>query len=108
MLFHLHALFDALFNIIPLGTDLDKIDPTLSRMYQELSWDEDAERSLEAVLERMPVLTRISAAKQLRDSAERAARGAGEERVTLDQFTRTSHANGASASPRVQASEGPA
>ena len=81
------ALFDALFNILPLGTELDKVDATLSRMpsreHDALPWDEAAERALEAVLDAMPVLTRISGAKQLRDAVERAARAAGEARVTV-------------------------
>jgi chlorophyllide a reductase subunit Z len=79
-----NALFDALFNIIPLGTELDKVEATPSRAkgHEELPWDESAERSLDAVLETMPVLTRISAAKQLRDSVEHAARRAGETRIT--------------------------
>jgi chlorophyllide a reductase subunit Z len=83
-----NALFDALFNILPLGTELDKVDPTPSRMHTELTWDEDAERSLQMTLETMPVLTRISAAKALRDAAERDARGAGEERVTISRVAR--------------------
>jgi chlorophyllide a reductase subunit Z len=85
-----NALFDALFNILPLGTDLDKVDPTPSRMHQELPWDADAERALDVALEAMPVLTRISAAKQLRDSAERAARQAGERRVTAARVIKES------------------
>jgi chlorophyllide a reductase subunit Z len=76
-----NALFDALFNIIPLGTELDKIDPTPSRA--SLPWTESAERALAQALETMPVLTRISAAKQLRDDAERRARELGLDSVTL-------------------------
>jgi len=76
-----NALFDALFNIIPLGTELDKIDPTPSRA--SLPWTEAAERALAQALETMPVLTRISAAKQLRDDAERRAREVGLDSVTL-------------------------
>ena len=82
-----NSMFDALFNILPLGTDLDKVDPTPARVHQELPWDEAAERTLDAALEAMPVLTRISAAKGLRDAAEQAARRAGETRVTATMVT---------------------
>ncbi len=77
-----NALFDVLFNILPLGTELDKVDPTPARLHQQLPWDEAAELSVDAVLQTLPVLTRISAAKHLRDGAERAAREQGAERVT--------------------------
>ena len=78
-----NALFDALFNILPLGSELDKIEPTPSRRLRELSWDEDAKRRLDELVDAEPVLTRISAAKRLRDGAERAARRAGDDHVTL-------------------------
>jgi chlorophyllide a reductase subunit Z len=84
-----NALFDALFHILPLGTELDKVDPTPSRLHQELPWDIAAEQALEAILETQPVLTRISAAKRLRDSAEHDARQAGEERVSVARLFRS-------------------
>jgi chlorophyllide a reductase subunit Z len=80
-----NALFDALFNILPLGTELDKVDATPARLHEQLAWDEAAEFSLDAVLQTLPVLTRISGAKHLRDAAEAAARQAGVSRVTIEQ-----------------------
>jgi chlorophyllide a reductase subunit Z len=77
-----NALFDALFNILPLGTELDKVEATHARLHEELPWDDAAKAALDELLESQPVLVRISAAKRLRDAAERATRRAGEERVT--------------------------
>jgi 3,8-divinyl chlorophyllide a/chlorophyllide a reductase subunit Z len=75
-----NALFDALFNILPLGTELDKVDPTPVRAVSP--WDSEAQTALEEYLQTQPFLVRISAAKQLRDRAERDARAAGELRIT--------------------------
>ncbi|MFO0736497.1 MAG: chlorophyllide a reductase subunit Z [Labilithrix sp.] len=77
-----NALFDALFHMLPLGKDLDKVDPTPSRLHEELPWDEAAEQALSSLVDTFPVLTRISAAKRLRDAAEIAARQSGERRIT--------------------------
>lgn len=77
-----NALFDALFHILPLGTDLDRIDPTPAKHLAELAWERSAEDALEAALERHPVLVRISAARRLRDGAERDARRRGDLHVT--------------------------
>ncbi len=84
-----NALFDALFNILPLGTELDKVDATPARLHREIARDDDAKRLLDDLVEATPVLVRISAAKKLRDAAEREARRGGDERVTT---TRVEHA----------------
>jgi chlorophyllide a reductase subunit Z len=81
-----NALFDALFNILPLASQLDKAEPTLARIERELAWDEAAKTDLDAVVERAPVLVRISMAKRIRDAAERAARRAGEPSVTPERL----------------------
>ncbi|MBS0374673.1 MAG: chlorophyllide a reductase subunit Z [Proteobacteria bacterium] len=83
-----NALFDALFNVLPLGTELDRVDRTPSRLHEEIPWNEDARAALDRIVEREPVLVRISAAKRLRDLIERAARGAGEGRVTESRVAR--------------------
>ena len=81
-----NALFDALFNILPLGSELDKVDPTPSRLHQELPWSEDAQQMFEQLVSAKPVLVRISAAKRLRDSAERAARLAADDEITVEHL----------------------
>ena len=78
-----NALFDALFNILPLASALDRVEATPSRLHRELAWDDDAKRRLDEMLEDHPVLVRISAAKRIRDAAEREARKVGQERVTV-------------------------
>ncbi len=79
-----NALFDALFHILPLGTDLDKVDPTPARGEAQLAWDDDAKTKLDRLVEAQPVLVRISAAKRMRDTAERTARSRGADTVTAD------------------------
>jgi chlorophyllide a reductase subunit Z len=83
-----NALFDALFHIIPLAADLDRVEATPARPQREIGWDEDAREALDELVELEPVLTRISAAKRLRDEAERRARVAGESRVRRAQVGR--------------------
>jgi len=81
-----NGLFDALFNILPLGTDLDRIDSTLARDARELVWSSDAKRQLDDLVALEPVLVRISAAKKLRDTAEANARRAGSETVGIEHL----------------------
>jgi chlorophyllide a reductase subunit Z len=77
-----NALFDALFHILPLGSDLDRADATPAITRAELPWSDEAQTALATLLEANPVLTRISAAKRLRDAAERNARVEGLDVVT--------------------------
>ncbi|MEN9500655.1 MAG: chlorophyllide reductase subunit [Pseudomonadota bacterium] len=82
-----NALFDALFHILPLGTDLDKVDPTPARAGE--AWDDAAVEMLDARVENEPFLLRISAAKRLREQVEREARAAQEPRVTAERVAKT-------------------
>jgi chlorophyllide a reductase subunit Z len=79
-----NSLFDALFHILPLGTELDKVDPTPARSLAELTWETAAKVRLDQLVEAQPVLVRISAAKRMRDAAERTARQRGAAIVTAD------------------------
>jgi chlorophyllide a reductase subunit Z len=82
-----NALFDALFHILPLATELDRIDPTPARSLAEAPqpWDAEAQDLLRRHVQAQPVLVQISAAKSLRELTERAARAAGEASVTAER-----------------------
>jgi chlorophyllide a reductase subunit Z len=79
-----NALFDALFNILPLGTEMDKVEATPAKREHELAWDAAAKAALDELVERQPILVRISAAKRLRDGAEARARAAQSDRVAAE------------------------
>lgn len=79
-----NSLFDVLFNILPLQSQMDataSITPAQSK--NTLPWDSDARVKLDEVIDREPILVRISAAKTLRDKVEQDALEEGEERVTV-------------------------
>jgi chlorophyllide a reductase subunit Z len=78
-----NALFDALFHILPLGTTLDQVETTPARPRRSMPWSAKATVALEERIEGFPVLVRISAAKRLRDAAERSAKAAGRHEVDL-------------------------
>ncbi len=82
-----NALFDALFHILPLGTELDRIEPTPARGRHE--WDDAAAAMLQERVESEPFLVRISAAKRYRDRIEKDAREAEEARVTAERVARS-------------------
>ena len=78
-----NALFDALFHILPLGTEMDRVEATPVRGTAETphTWQDAAQNTLRTLIERQPVLVQISVAKQLRDQAEREARTAGDQEI---------------------------
>ncbi|HET7772917.1 MAG TPA: chlorophyllide reductase subunit Z, partial [Burkholderiaceae bacterium] len=88
-----NALFDALFHILPLGTELDQVEATPARPHDELAWDDDAKALLDDLVETQPVLVRISAAKRLRDRAEADARRHGESRVSAQRMAQSNNAS---------------
>ena len=81
-----NALFDALFHILPLGTDMDKVEATHARgvVVPNADWQDDAQVLLRAFVQHQPVLVQISAAKRLRDLSEQLTRQSGEEMVKID------------------------
>ena len=85
-----NSLFDALFHILPLGTEMDRIDATPSRAsgVGSMPWEPEAHRMFEEMIEAEPVLVRISAAKRIRDRAEQDARAAGQETVEAEGFAK--------------------
>ena len=68
---------------------MDRIEATPARPVSELAWDDAAKSTLDHLVEAQPILVRISAAKRLRDAAERLARVEGQPRVNEEHLGRS-------------------
>jgi chlorophyllide a reductase subunit Z len=86
-----NALFDALFQILPLAADMDRVEATPAKAgaWNQTPWDDDALELLHEHVEAQPFLVRISAAKRLRDQVEREARLARAGRIDAARVART-------------------
>jgi len=86
-----NALFDALFHILPLSSDMDRVAATPARAGEHgaAPWDDDALGLLDRYVEAEPFLVRISAAKRLRDRVEQDMRASREGRVTAERVARS-------------------
>jgi 3,8-divinyl chlorophyllide a/chlorophyllide a reductase subunit Z len=82
-----NALFDALFHILPLGTEMDRVEATLARPTGEsVPWEDEARAMLDELLGEHSPLVRISLAKRLRDQAERDAIAHREASVSVERL----------------------
>ena len=75
-----NALFDALFHILPLATEMDRVDATPARLHRELPWEDDAKALLDRLLDSAagadPHLGRQAPARRAEEPRARPARRA--------------------------------
>ncbi|RPF71754.1 chlorophyllide a reductase subunit Z [Aurantiacibacter spongiae] len=78
-----NALFDTLFEIIPLASRLDAAPATPAAKSGPFHWSPEAQEMFDRAVSRAPLLARISAAKALRDAAEAEARTRNSQHIDI-------------------------
>jgi len=81
-----NSLFDVLFNILPLSSELDSVEATTTSINSDIQWTREAQAELDRLVTAEPVLVRISAAKRLRDAAEKIAKTEAAGEVTMQHL----------------------
>jgi chlorophyllide a reductase subunit Z len=83
-----NSLFDSLFHVLPLGTELDLAAPITKtkslkpKAHSNVRWEKDAENVLNKYLEKEPILVQISRAKKLREQLEMVCKERGLLEIT--------------------------